>query len=209
MLMNRPGDLNLTSSLATIQFARIFSNVVSPPSIFALLGLVVAWATLPFWPGLAWAAMYGFLISLVPLGVIIYLLKTGRVSDLHMRNKNERHIPYLVGLICAVLALVVTSLLGAPDLLSSLIVCNIIGLVTLGFINMYWLISSHTASIMLATLFIGFVISLKAAIALVPIIGLTIFARLVLRRHTVPQLVVGLLAGAAPVLILAYLGYLS
>jgi hypothetical protein len=207
--MNHPQDLNLTSSLATVKFARIFSNVVSPPSIFAVLGLVVTWAILPFWPGMAWAALYGVLISLVPLGVIVYLLKTGRVSDLHMRNKNERHVPYLVGLICAVLALVATSVLGAPKLLSSLIVCNIIGLVTLGFINLYWLISSHTASIMLATVFIGFVISLKAAIALIPIIGLTIFARLVLRRHTVPQLVAGLLAGAAPVLLLAYLGYLS
>jgi hypothetical protein len=78
----------------------------------------------------------------------------------------------------------------------------------LGFINVYWLISSHTASIMLVTLFVGFVFGIKASIALIPLIGLTIFARLVLRRHTVPQLVAGLFAGAAPVLILAYFGYL-
>lgn len=207
--MNRPQALDLSSSLAAARFARIFSNVVSPPSIFALLGLVVAWATLPFWLGLAWAAVYGFLISLVPLGVVVYLLKTGRVSDLHMRNKNERHTPYLVGLICGVMALIVASVFDAPNLMRSLIVCNIIGLVTLGFINVYWLISSHSASIMLATLFVGFVFSVKAGIALIPMIGLTIFARLVLRRHTVPQLVAGLFAGAAPVLILVYLGYLS
>ena len=207
--MDRPQDLNLTSSLAAGRFARIFSNVVSPPSVLALLGLVVALTTLPFWPGLAWAAVHGFLISLVPLGVIVYLLKTGRVGDLHMRNKNERHTPYLVGLTCAVLALSVASGFGAPKLLRSLIACNIIALATLGFINVYWLISSHSASIMLATLFVGFVFGVKAGIALIPLIGLTIFARLVLRRHTVPQLVAGLFAGAAPVLILAYFGYLS
>ena len=153
--------------------------------------------------------IYGFLISLVPVGVVVYLLRTGQIGDLHMRNKNERHTPYLIGLICAVVALIIASAFGAPRLLRSLIVCNIIGLATLGFINIHWLISSHTASIMLATIFVGFVFGIEAGAALIPLIGLTFFARLVLRRHSLSQLMAGLVAGAMPVLLLAWLGYLS
>lgn len=207
--MDRPQNWDTTAPLATARFACVFSNVVSPPSISAFLGLAVARVSLPFWPGLIWAAVYGFFISLVPLAVVVYLLKTGRIGDLHMRNKGERHTPYLVGLMGAVVSLIVASIFDAPQLLRSLIVCNIMGLAILGFVNIYWLISSHTASMMLATLFASFVFGARAGVMLVPLVGLTLLARLVLRRHTLPQLVAGLLAGAAPVLILAYLGYFS
>jgi hypothetical protein len=201
-------DSDLRSSVLTLRFARAFSNVFSPPSVSAAAGLAVAWVEYPFWPGLAWAAVYGFLISLVPLALVVYLLKTGRVSDLHLRKRGERHTPYLVGVSSAVVALIVAGAFGASQLLLSLIVCNIIGLAALGFINVYWLISSHTASIAMTILFVSFVFGASVGIALLPLIGLTFFARLTLRRHTVPQLVAGLVVGAAPVLVLAHLGYL-
>jgi hypothetical protein len=201
-------DSDLRSSVVTLRFARAFSNVFSPPSVSAAAGLAVAWAEYSFWPGLAWAAVYGFLISLVPLAVVVYLLKTGRVGDLHLRKRGERHTPYLVGVSSAVVALIVTSVFGTSQVLRSLIVCNIIGLTALGFINVYWLISSHTASIALNILFVSFIFGASVGIALLPLIGLTFFARLTLKRHTVPQLVAGLVVGAVPVLVLAHLGYL-
>jgi hypothetical protein len=146
---------------------------------------------------------------LVPLLVVVYFLKTGRVSDLHMKNKDERHIPYLIGIICAVIALIVASMYSQSQLLRSLIVCNIITLAALGFINVYWLVSSHAASITLATLFVGLVFGGTVGVAMTPLVGITLFSRLILKRHTVAQLGAGIIVGAAPVLILANFGYIG
>jgi membrane-associated phospholipid phosphatase len=108
-----------------------------------------------------------------------------------------------------VVALVIVNVFGGSQLLRSLIICNIAGLATLGFINIYWLISNHTASMMLATLFVGFTFSVTASIALIPLVGLVFWARFLLGRHTVAQLIAGLFVGAAPVLILTNFGYIN
>jgi hypothetical protein len=57
--------------------------------------------------------------------------------------------------------------------------------------------------------FSGFVFGHMVVVALTPVVGLTFLARLILRRHTIAQLVAGLLVGAAPVLVLANLGYIG
>jgi hypothetical protein len=173
-----------------------------------LFGFALAWTDSSLGTGLAWAALYGLLTCLLPLGVVVYLFKKGRISDLHMRHQGERHLPYLLGVVCAALVFVLISALDGPRLLQALSLCNIIGLGTLGLINVYWLISNHTASIMLVVTFAGFAFGIGASMLLLPLIGLTLWARLLLRRHTVAQLFGGLLIGAAPVLILAHLGYI-
>jgi hypothetical protein len=205
----RPLDLNPTLSSALVRAARAYSDIVSPPVISAALGFSVVWVDLPFWPGFAWAAAYGIIVSLIPICVVLYLLRRGLVSDLHMSNRRERHIPYLIGFVCAVLALVVVVVFSGSRLLHSLAVCNTVGLAALGAINTRWLISNHTASVMLAVTFVGFVFGITVSAALAPLVGLTFLVRLWLRRHSVAQLVAGLLVGAAPVLILANLGYLG
>jgi hypothetical protein len=156
-----------------------------------------------------WAILYGLLISLLPLGIVLYMLKTGRISDLHIHNRQERHIPYLITFIGSVIALIVAHAFGGSQLLRSLLVCNTVGLAFLGFINARWLISNHTAAIMQAAVFSGFVFGHIVSVALTPVVGLTFLARLILRRHTVAQLVAGSLVGAVPVLVLANLGYIG
>ena len=208
--MNRqPLDLHADSPTSVVRAARIYSNVVSPPVVTVLLGFSIAWVDSPFWTGLMWAILYGLLVSLLPLGIVLYMLKTGRISDLHIHNRQERHIPYLITVVGTVIALIVAHVCGGSQLLRSLLVCNIVGLAFLGFINVRWLISNHTASVMLAAVFSGFVFGHTVSVALTPVVGLTFLARLVLRRHTIAQLVAGLLVGAAPVLVLANLGYIG
>ena len=91
--MNTPRDGNAEMTTGFVRVARIFSTVVSPPVMFAVLGLAVAWKELPFWEGLLWAAVYGFWVSLMPILVVAYMLRIGRISDLHMSNTKERRIP--------------------------------------------------------------------------------------------------------------------
>ncbi len=204
----QPLDLDPKSAPVAVRAARAYSDIVSPPVVFAALGFSVAWSELPFWPGLAWATMYGVITCLAPICVILYLLHRGHVSDLHISNRRERRIPYLVSFVCAVLALIVVHGCGGSRLMRTLAVCNVVGMAALGSINIWWLISNHMATIVLAVTFVGFVFGAAASIALAPLVGLTFTARLMLRRHSIAQLIAGMFVGAVPVLILAGLGYI-
>lgn len=198
--------VSLSQSEGLVRAAGIYSNIASPPIVFSALGFAIAWASYPFWQGLAWGFLYGGLISGVPMLAVAFMLKTGRIGDLHIRDRRERNLPYLITVICAVIATIIAHLFGASQLLRSLLLCSIMGLAALALINLFWQISNHAASIMLATTFAWFSFGPAVALALGPFCCLTVAARLILKRHTVAQLLAGLLVGAAPVLILAAMG---
>jgi hypothetical protein len=206
---SQPLDLSARSREVAVRIARIYSDVFSPMSTSAMLGFAVSWFVSPFWEGLGWGALHGVLVSLIPILFILYLLRSGRIADLHIKNRRERHLPYMVGTLCSLLALVLVHVLGGPDLLQTLLISNVTGLAALGLVNAFWQISSHLASITSAVLFAGFVYGWLVGLALAPFIALTFGARLFLRRHTVTQLVAGMALGATPVLALASVGLLG
>jgi hypothetical protein len=94
--MLKPRDHHAVDRVGMVRVARHFSNVVSPPVMFAVLGLTLALHVLPVLPALLWAAVYGFFVSLAPILFVLYLLRTGRIAELHMSDTRERHLPYLV-----------------------------------------------------------------------------------------------------------------
>ena len=70
----RPRDHHVADRIGGVRAARLFSNIVSPPVMFAVVGLVVALTSVPFWQALSWAAIFGFFVSLAPILFVLYLL---------------------------------------------------------------------------------------------------------------------------------------
>jgi membrane-associated phospholipid phosphatase len=204
--MHKPRDHHVAARVGVIRAARIFSNVVSPPVMFAVLGLALALYESTFWPALAWAAVYGFFVSLTPILFILYLLHTGRIGELHMSNTAERHLPYLVAVLCALFALALFTVLDGPELLRCLLIFNVVELAALGLINVYWLISIHATGIAATVLIVALVFGVPAALLLLPLVGLVIWVRLFLRRHTAGQVVAGLALGVLSVQALVWMG---
>lgn len=204
--MTKPLDHYQEHRTGIVKSARLFSNIVSPPVMFALLGLAFALYERPFLNGLLWAAVYGFFISLLPILFVLYLLKTGRITELHMSNTGERHIPYLLAVISAGIAFALISLFNGPELLRCLTIFNIIELVALGIINAFWLISLHSTGIMAAFLLVGLVFGWVYSLIVLPFVFLVCAVRLYLRRHTVMQVVAGLGLGVLTVYIMTLMG---
>ncbi|MDX1614974.1 MAG: phosphatase PAP2 family protein [Candidatus Promineifilaceae bacterium] len=207
--MKRPRDHSALVTVGGIRLARTFSNIVSPPVIFAVLGLALAWHEVGFWSGFAWAALFGFWVSLAPILFVVYLLRTKRISDLHMNTPRERRLPYVVSVVGAGVATALFFALNGPQLLSCLGVLSIFVLGSLGLINMVWLISIHTTSIAAAAVIATLVFDLRAGAAVSIFVILVAWARLYLRRHTLAQVVAGLLVGSTSVLIIRALGCFS
>ncbi len=198
--MSTPRDFHKDSHTGRIKAARLFSNIVSPPVMFALLGLAFALYERPNLNGLLWAAVYGFWVSLAPILVVLYFLKTGRIKELHMSDTSERHIPYITAVFCALIAFTIISTFNGPQLLRCLTIFNAIELIALGIISIKWLISLHSTGITAVFLLVGLVIGWSYALILVlPFIFIVSFVRLYLKRHTPAQIVAGILLGIASV----------
>lgn len=189
-----------------VRVSRILSNIISPPIMFATVGLALGIYERPFWPGLAWGVFYSLMVALTPILVILYLMRIGRIGDLHMSATHERHIPYLTSVISGAVAFAVLSLFDGPVLLRCLAILSIITLGALGLINTQWLISIHAtaaaATWMIATLVFGWVVSA----ILLPVVILISAIRLYLKRHTPAQVLAGIALGISTVLVMRAFG---
>ena len=204
--MSTPLDQQEHNRNGLVAIARLFSNIVSPPVIFAIMGLVLALNVLPFDQALAWAAAYGFVVSLLPILFVLWLLRTGRIGELHMSNTAERHLPYLAAVLCGILIYGIVALLDGPEILQCLAVFNIVTLSALGLINARWLISFHATAIAAAWTISGLLFGWKASLIVLPFVIGVIVIRLYLKRHTPAQIIVGLLLGVLSVLSLTWFG---
>ncbi|MBE2220956.1 MAG: hypothetical protein IAF02_05420 [Anaerolineae bacterium] len=204
--MAKPLDHYEEQRTGTVKAARLFSNIVSPPVLFALLGLAFALYERPSLNGLLWAAVYGFFVSLLPILIVLYLLKTGRIAELHMSNTRERHIPYLSAVLSAGIAFLLITFFDGPELLRCLTIFNMIELATLGVINAFWLISMHATGIMATFLLVGLVFGWAYSLIVLPFVFLVCAVRLYLRRHTVMQVIAGLGLGLVTVYFMTLIG---
>ena len=204
--MAAPRDLREEDRVGTVKLARTLSNVISPPTMFALTGLALAIYETSIWPGLAWGIFYSVLIALTPLAVIFYLLRSGRIADLHMSSTGERHIPYLTAVISGTIAYLILTWFNGPLLLRCLAILSVLTLGALGLINTRWLISIHATAAastwLIATLVFGWV----AGILLFPILVLICWIRLYLKRHSPAQVLAGVAVGLTIVLIMRAFG---
>ncbi len=190
--------LDSADSVGIIKNIRLFTHVVSPPVIFAVLGFAVAWSQLSFWQGLAWGTLYGVLTSLVPILFVVWLLQSGRITDINM-TKQERRIPYFIAGVCAILAAVIIYFGDGPRYLYHLTLLNIIALVSMGAVNLVWQISNHATSVAAATWVAAFVFDRGLLAVLLPLAISVCIARLYLRRHTPSQILAGATLGTIAV----------
>ena len=204
--MTNPLDQQEHNRKGLVRAGRLFSNIVSPPVIFAVMGLALSLKALPLAQALPWAATYGFVVSLLPILFVLWLLKTGRISELHMSDTGERHLPYLIAVVCGLIIYILVVLFDGPQLLRCLAVFNIITLAALGLINARWLISFHATAIAAAWAITGLVYGWAASLIVLPFVIGVVVVRLYLKRHTPAQIVAGLALGVITVWSLTWFG---
>jgi membrane-associated phospholipid phosphatase len=204
--MTSPRDWHVSDRTGLTLAARIFSNIVSPPVIFAVMGLILSLYSLPMAQALTWAAIYGLFVSLLPIIFVLWLLSTGRVGELHMSNTRERNIPYVVAVLSSILFLVIANLADGPELLRCLGIFNVIALTALALINTRWLISFHATAIAAAWTITGLIFGWQASLLVLPLVVLVVAVRLYLKRHTITQVIAGLALGVASVWVLTLIG---
>lgn len=204
--MTIPRDTHKADRIGMVRVARTLSNVISPPIMFAITGLALGVHERPIWPGLGWGAVYSLLIALTPMVVILYLLRTGRISDIHMSAIHERHIPYLIAVTSSAVAYALLVLFDGPILLRCLAILSFITLGALGLINTRWLISIHATAAASTWLILSLIFGWVVSLILLPFLVLICLIRLYLKRHTPGQVLAGVVLGLTGVLLMRLFG---
>lgn len=131
----------------------------------------------------------------LPLVVIYYLRKKGKLSDNNATIKEERNIPYIYAIVFSFLGVCLSAYLKLNPFLIMLwmvyLYCSIIILK----INQYWKISAHAlgAAIPLGALIvIGEKLPIIVSIVLLILISIS---RIILKVHTKLQVILGAILG--------------
>lgn len=165
------------------------SSILSLPVFFAF-GWFSAGAA-----GLVWAGLTLLVVTGIPLAYILLGKRLGWVSDFEMTQRAERPRFILVSLSSDLLALALLIFFHGPPLLRVMVLTYLCLGVTMFTISSFWKISLHMAGVSGFATALLFVVGAPAWIAFL-CLPLVAWARWHRRKHTIPQLIAGALAGA-------------
>ncbi len=191
-----------------LRFARLVSNVLAPaPVSIPMIVLVSFYQARSVVSALAYASLALLFLSIGPFGYVLVGVRLGKLSDVDVSRRNERTGPFIFGLISVCLGWLVMVLIHAPAILvTCLIITAVSGLVML-LTTLRWKISIHASSLAgVATM-----LTVLYGAVMLPTFGLLIlvnWSRVVLRRHTIGQVITGsLLSITLTTLILKWRGF--
>ena len=146
--------------------------------------------------------VYAMTILLPTLLIHTYRNYQGWTSK-ELGVKERRMIPYIISILCYFLCFYVMNIFHMPAFMGSIVVAALFIQIVCAIINIWWKISTHTAAIggffgALTALSLIFDFNPLWWLCLVLLLaGLVGTSRMILRQHTLAQVVMGFLTGAA------------
>ena len=146
--------------------------------------------------GLAWGLLAALFAAVLPTLFISYGVRRGRWSDRNVGARRPRLMVLAFITASVATGLILLAVLGAPALLTGYLAFMLASVAALAAITLVWKISIHCAvasgSVTILALLYG--PPVLTAYVLVALLG---WSRVVLEDHTVAQVVVGSVLGAA------------
>ncbi len=184
----------MTDSKILEKIAKVISAVSSPFIVLPIVGLlVIAQYTTVLRDLLGWGGI--FLLSIIlPFLYIFFEVRRGKITDVHIMKQEQRLKPFILITFSFLILTLVFMALAVPRALVALGVAltGMAALFTL--ITKFWKISIHTAGFTSAVVIMGLMIDSIWFWGLL-VVPVVLWARLVRKRHTVSQGVLGMVLG--------------
>ena len=182
--------------------------MVTTPFYLPVLGLIFLFtfsylSIFPTMYKLLMVLLFYLFSVLLPTYLIHVYSKYEGWTTKQLINRERRMVPYVISILCYFLGFYLLTLMNTPDFISVIFVVAIIIQVLCAAVNRWWKISIHSAGIGGVT---GMVIAFSLILSFDPtwwlcmlllIAGLVGTARMVLRQHSLAQIVCGYLIGLA------------
>lgn len=194
----RPGRTPATPPSPVAQrIARVVTEVLAPAPLAAVLLLVVAWRSAPTMAqGAVWGTVAVVFGSLFPMLFVLRGVRRGALTDHHVRIREQRPLPLLVGMACVLAGLGLMVTWRAPRDLLALIAAMLAGLVVSLLVSLFWKMSIH-AGVAAGSLVILVLMFGPALLILLPVVALVGWARIQVGDHNPAQVAIGVVVGAA------------
>jgi membrane-associated phospholipid phosphatase len=181
----------------SLKAARVISDVISPPVVSAVMALVVVLTSAPDGEtAFIWALVYIGLVCVLPALFVVFMVAAGRITDVHVRLRRQRILPFSVSILCTAAAWLILRQIDA-GLLTGIAAITLVEIIVLLVVTLVWQISVHAMTITTAVVIAWLVFGWMQALLLAPLIPIVSAARVLLRRHTVAQVIAGSIVGAA------------
>lgn len=187
--------------------ARIMS-MIFPPFYLPIVGLIALFifsymSLLPMMYKLVMLAMV-YLLTVVAPSLLIHLYRLCQGWTSHELGRKERRlVPYIISIVCYFTCFFWMEYRNTPRVISIIVVVALTIQMVCALINIWWKISTHTAAIGGVA---GGLVSYSIAFSFNPLwwlcfvlilAGAVGTARMILRQHSLSQVVTGFLVGAA------------
>ena len=185
-----------------VRVARLVSNILAPASIsLPFIALVALYHTQNVLRALLYALLALFFLSIGPFSYILAAVRIGKISDVDVSRRTERAGPFLFGISSALAGWLVLIILHGPENLQTLFIVTVVSGIVMMITTLWWKISIHASSMGgMATMLTAFYGAIMLPTFLLLI--LVSWSRVVLRRHTVSQVVAGSLVSIALTLLI-------
>lgn len=190
-----------------INAAQVVSDTFSPLLIptygMAMAMWLTSLRTLPERNRLIVTVYIAVLTGLFPLIYIMVMRRLNRVSDMSISRRSERPWPMFVAMLCYILAGFLLDKMHAPLWLQFFFYGAALATAVASIISIFWKISAHATSIgglvgLLLWFAVDGIADVNAMVLLtvgIIIAGIVSTSRLILHRHTLMQVLIGLILG--------------
>lgn len=163
-----------------------------------------------FWQIISPVILFSFAIP----AILIYLLfRMGIISDLSLKVRRQRFYPYLITLLSYTAMIIFYYRMHMPKWFMMIMVASVVIMVIAILITFLWKISAHMFGIggliggaMAVSYFVERSNPYYMFMGLFIIAGLIGTSRLILRRHTLPQVIAGFLLGFLVSFVFVWIG---
>jgi len=182
--------------------AHLISNTIHP----IVLPIISFWILMQFGFGEPVTNRYVYLLvvtvfcTLIPTIVVIVLKKMGKVNDYDISKRENRTLPFLIGVVGYFIGALTLYLLNAPPIIVGFMLCYAINTVFIFFITLVWKISVHVTSLGGPIAAMTYVFGLQSLWLLLLMLPLA-WARVHLKAHTPMQTIAGGSLGFAATLL--------
>jgi membrane-associated phospholipid phosphatase len=174
-----------------VRIAHHISNILSPASIsLPFIVLVALYRAQNQLVALFYALITLFFVSIGPLAYIVIGVRRGKISDIDVSRRSERAGPFLFGTSSVLVGLLVLLLIQGPKNLQTALIISALSAIILMITTLWWKISIHASSLGGAAT----MLTILYGAAMLPCFFLLIlvsWSRVVLRRHTILQVIAG------------------